>query len=99
MLHIISKSPFSHDAFQSCLRLALPGSDLLLIENGVYAGLSGTDFGCQLQAIQQIHKLYALEDDILARGIQERLIAGIQLINYGGFVDLVAINKRIQTWR
>ena len=35
MLHIVNKSPFQTSSLDSCLRLAHPGSALLLIEDGV----------------------------------------------------------------
>jgi tRNA 2-thiouridine synthesizing protein B len=37
MLHIVNKSHMQTSALQSCLRLAQPGSALLLIEDAVYA--------------------------------------------------------------
>jgi len=42
MLHLINKSPFERTALDSCLRLAKPGSSILLIEDGVYAALENT---------------------------------------------------------
>ena len=41
MLHIVNKSPYERNALESCLRLAQPGSALLLIEDGVYAATRG----------------------------------------------------------
>jgi len=32
MLHTVNKSPFERNTLQSCLRLAKPGSAILLIE-------------------------------------------------------------------
>ena len=42
MLHTVNKSPFEKDSLETCLRLAGQGSDILLIEDGVYAALAGT---------------------------------------------------------
>jgi len=39
LLHLVNKSPFERNALDSCLRLAAPGSSILLIEDRVYAAL------------------------------------------------------------
>ena len=42
MLHIVNKSPSQTATLASCLRLALDGQALLLIEDGVYAATRGS---------------------------------------------------------
>ena len=42
MLHIVNHSPLSSRNLASCLRFALPGDALLLIEDGVYAATTGS---------------------------------------------------------
>ena len=42
MLHTVNKSPFERDALGSCLRHAKKGSEVLLIEDGVYGAIKGT---------------------------------------------------------
>ena len=37
VLHIVNKSPYDRNSLDTCLRLAAPGSAILLIEDGVYA--------------------------------------------------------------
>ena len=44
MLHTINKSPFEKNSLQTCLRVAPDKSNILLIEDGVYAALKNTDF-------------------------------------------------------
>ena len=39
-LHTVSRSPFRDVALESCLRVALPGSAVLLLEDGVYGALA-----------------------------------------------------------
>jgi len=40
-----------------------------------------------------------LQADMLARGLRENeLIAGLQIIDYSGFVDLTVAHKVIKTW-
>ncbi|MGD8498050.1 MAG: sulfurtransferase complex subunit TusB, partial [Chromatiales bacterium] len=43
MLHTVNKSPFDRNTLDACLRLAKPGSAVLLIEDGVYAATKGTN--------------------------------------------------------
>ena len=42
MLHIVNKSPFQTSTLDTCLRMALPGNALLLIEDGIYAATVGS---------------------------------------------------------
>ncbi|HDO52690.1 MAG TPA: sulfurtransferase complex subunit TusB, partial [Rhizobiales bacterium] len=43
--------------------------------------------------------LYALGADLAARGISEKsVIEGISVVDYGGFVDLVAEHDVSQAW-
>jgi tRNA 2-thiouridine synthesizing protein B len=43
-------------------------------------------------------KVYALWPDVEARGMQDRVIEGIKMVDYGGFVDLVAEHTNCQSW-
>ena len=97
-LHIINQSPFTHSALQSCLRIALPASPIIFIENGVIATLTNTDFSQQLIDTSQNHPLYALSADVIARGLSEKLLDCIQLIDYDGFVELSLQHNPIHTW-
>ena len=36
ILHTVNKSPFERNSLEACLRLAQPGSAVLLMEDGVY---------------------------------------------------------------
>jgi tRNA 2-thiouridine synthesizing protein B len=42
--------------------------------------------------------VYALLPDIEARGVQGRILDGVKLVDYGGFVDLVAEYPTVQAW-
>ena len=99
MLHTVNKSPFEKNSLATCLRLALAGSDILLIEDGVYAALSGSEFSYLIQDALDDKKIYALAEDLAARGLQTaELIDGIDVIDYAGFVDLVVRCEKVQTW-
>ena len=98
MLHIVNKSHEQTSALQSCLRLAQPGSALLLIEDAVYAadGWGAATSGV-VQAVKSL-KVYALQPDVDARGMAGKLIDGVSAVDYGGFVDLVAEHNTCQSW-
>ena len=98
MLHIINKSPFEKDAFTSAVAHAAPGSTFLLIEDAVYAGLTGTAINDTLQQAMGIGKVVALSSDVKARGIGDKLADGVEQTDYAGFVDLVAESDNVQSW-
>ncbi|MBI5613250.1 MAG: sulfurtransferase complex subunit TusB [Gammaproteobacteria bacterium] len=98
MLHTVNKSPFDHNTLETCLKYAKPGSAVLLIEDGVYAVAKGTAVSKQLQDALKTVPIYALKPDVEARGMQNRVLDGVKLVDYGGFVDLVAEHNTVQSW-
>ncbi|NIP74116.1 MAG: sulfurtransferase complex subunit TusB [Gammaproteobacteria bacterium] len=98
MLHTVNKSPFERNTLASCLKHAKPGSSILLIEDGVYAVSRGTQFSETIEQAMKEITIYALRPDLEARGIQDRVVDGVELVGYDGFVDLVEQNERIQSW-
>ncbi len=98
MLHIVNKSPTERNALDSCLRLATKGSAVLLIEDAVYAATKGGPAAAKLQAAMANLKVYALAPDLNARGVADRVLEGVNLVDYGGFVDLVAEYNTCQSW-
>ena len=99
MLHTVNKSPFEKNSIHTCLRLAQKGSDILLIEDAVYAALQGTEIESVIQQAVSAHSLYVLEPDLMARGLQrDDLIEGIQTVGYDGFVELSVENDKVQSW-
>jgi tRNA 2-thiouridine synthesizing protein B len=97
LLHTVSKSPDNSTALSSALRSALPGCHLLLIEDGVYSAAAGTPAAAQLLARADIH-CYALREDVLARGLQDRLDPAIELVGYDDFVRLSIECHAVQSW-
>ena len=99
MLHTVNKSPFEKNSLSSCLRLAKEGSGILLIEDGVYAALKDSSLNGQLADRTGDFKFYVLGPDIEARGLLDKpLIDGIKIVDYGGFVDLVAEYDAVHSW-
>ena len=98
MLHTINKSPFEHGTFETCLKFAKQGSAVLLIEDGVYAAAKDTIVSKQVQEALKNVSIYALKPDVEARGMQNRVMDGVRLVDYEGFVDLVVEHDAVQSW-
>ena len=97
MLHIINKSPLTSASLESCLRVAQKG-EILLIEDAVYAATTGNAFEGKISEAMGRFKVYVLQPDLEARGLADRIIAGVSPVDYGGFVDLTVNNKNCQSW-
>ncbi|HPQ95553.1 MAG: sulfurtransferase complex subunit TusB [Thiothrix sp.] len=99
MLHIVNKSPFERNALESCLGYALAGDSILLIEDAVVGVVAGNRFAGLLTAALADRHICVLREDLVARGIpDERVLEGIRLVDYAGFVELTVENDRTQSW-
>ena len=98
LLHTVNKSPFDNATLQTCLKFARQGSAVLLIEDGVYAAARDTAVSRQMQEALKSVPIYALKPDVDARGLQTRVMDGIRLVDYEGFVDLVVEHSAVQSW-
>lgn len=98
MLHIINKSPFDTNTLDTCLRMAQPGDALLLIEDGVYAATQGSAVAERVRQACATLKVHALQPDIDARGLTSKLLSGVTLVDYGGFVDLTEQYDTSHSW-
>jgi tRNA 2-thiouridine synthesizing protein B len=99
MLHTINKSPFERRTLDSCLRHVVKGAGILLLEDGVYAAVNGTVVADKVKAALSDNKVYVLGPDVEARGLKkENLIEGLEVVDYGGFVDLVTEYDKVQSW-
>ncbi len=98
MLHIVNKSPFQTTSLDSCLRMAQPGHALLLTEDGIYAATVGSAAESQMRRACACLKVYALEPDLDARGMTAKLIDGVTLVDYAGFVDLTVKYRTSHSW-
>ena len=100
MLHIVNKSPFENQSLDDCMRLAttMDGAAILLTEDAVYAATKGNAGEGKIKAAMGKVKFFALWPDVEARGMQDRVIEGIKMVDYGGFVDLVAEHSNCQSW-
>ncbi len=98
MLHIVNKSATERNSLESCLRMASKGSAVLLIEDAVYAVTQGSVAAAQIQAAMADLQIYALGPDLDARGMSARVLDGVKVVDYGGFVDLVTETNVCQSW-
>ncbi|MEJ2609459.1 MAG: sulfurtransferase complex subunit TusB [Candidatus Thiodiazotropha sp.] len=97
-LHTVNKSPFEKSSMESCLTYANDGSAVLLYEDGIYGAIKGTAIAEKVTAKSNV-KFYVLGADLKARGVSEdKLIDGIEIVDYAKFVSLAAENDKVQAW-
>ena len=98
-LHTVNKSPFERGSMASCFTHLGEGDAVLLIEDGVVGARKGTVFATVLQQRPAGCAIYVLGPDLAARGMMsDDLVEGIEVVDYGGFVELAARNVRVCTW-
>ena len=97
ILHTVNKSPFESNTFDTCLGLAKDGSTVLLIEDGVYAATTGNSAAEKISNAGGI-SFAVLGPDLQARGLEGKLADGIKVVDYEGFVNLVAEHDSVQSW-
>lgn len=99
MLHTVNKSPFVTTSLASCLDHTKAGSAVLLMEDGIYGAIKDSRIADRVASAMGNCKIYVLGPDVAARGISEnKLIDGVTVVDYSGFVDLVADHDKVQAW-
>ena len=99
MLHTVNKSPFEKDSLATCIRLSAAGSSILLLEDGVYGAIKGSNVETAVLSGLKDRKIYALCPDLMARGIDRgKLIDGIEVVDYDDFVRLAVEAPKVQSW-
>jgi tRNA 2-thiouridine synthesizing protein B len=94
-LHVLSHSPFTDSRLSSCLRILGSQDALLLCGDAVYALQAGSVQRQALELMPEAIALYALDEDVLARGLE--LPARLDLIDYPGFVALSCQYDKVNT--
>lgn len=98
-LHTINKSPFTHNTLSSCIRVCTNQDGILLLEDGVYGAIESMPESNELQnLIKKGVKVFALINDIKARGLDAKIAANINAIDYDGFVQLTLDHRCVQSW-
>lgn len=99
ILHTINRSPYRETTLESCLRVALAGSALLLMEDGVYAALAVGQAAPRIREAQVRMRVFVLQADLAARGLADaELVTDVQVVDYPGFVDLACEYDKVQAW-
>ena len=99
ILHTVNKSPFDRNSLESCVRLAAKGGAVLMIEDGVYGAMKGTSKSDMVTKAMKDLTFYVLGPDLKARGVDEgKLIDGVKVVDYSGFVNLTVENDKVQAW-
>jgi tRNA 2-thiouridine synthesizing protein B len=99
MLHTVNKSPLDRPALESAIQHALKGSSILMIEDGIYGAIKGGSKSSLVKGAMGNISFYVMGPDLKARGIAtDKLIDGIKVVDYPGFVDLVAEHDVTQSW-
>ena len=95
ILHTLKTSPFQTRAIEHCLNLLSAQDSLLLMEDAVIASAAPHSYFEQLSLLAQQNRLYVLQADLDARGIENRI--GKQC-SYSDFVNLIIAHKSQLAW-
>lgn len=95
MLHTLHHSPWQCD-MAALLRTLQAGDDLLLLSDGVIAGIDGGRYlDLLLAAPISVH---ALNEDIAARGLSGQISNSITRVSYTEFVSLTVKHAVQMSW-
>jgi tRNA 2-thiouridine synthesizing protein B len=94
ILHTVATTPHQA-AFEDCLAILSPEDAVLLLGDGVYAGIEHTEAFERLQGTGAT--IHILREDALAAGLMERL-APAAVIDMDGFVALTERYPRQIGW-
>lgn len=95
ILHTIQASPGSA-AFADCLRVLAPNDTVLLLGDGVYAAITGSEALASLRDCQVA--VHVLTQDVAAAGIGELLADDVAQAGYADFVALTEVCARQLAW-
>lgn len=99
ILHTVNKSVFERNSLDTCLGHTKAGDAVILLEDGVTSARKGGAAEKKLAAAMADVAIYALGADMAARGLtEEKLVDGIKVVDYAGFVDLAEQNDVVQAW-
>lgn len=96
MLHTVTRSPFQSHALAQCLQFICAGDEILLLEDAVNVAVSENIYFDLIKNIGV--KIYLLEADIIARGLQDKCDKSLDVIDYKGFVLLTEQHDQHMRW-
>ncbi len=95
MLHLISASPIA----AAVLERIDAGDSIVFLDNAVLWILRSGQLSGRLTGLLGDHPLFALSADLIMRGIDaDQIVAGIEVIDYPGLVELTVAHPLIQSW-
>lgn len=95
MLHLIFQSPVEVAILE---RIEI-GDAVVFIGDSVVVTLEQGMLAEKLAALAVSRALHVMADDIVMRGIApDRLVSGIEMVDYSGLVALTIKHKVIQSW-
>ncbi|MBB4864820.1 tRNA 2-thiouridine synthesizing protein B [Pseudomonas nitritireducens] len=96
-LHLLSHSPFNDGRFESCLLLLGDDDGILLSGDATHALQPGSTPAQALLALSAGNALFALQEDLQARGLDD-LPSRVVAVDYPGFVDLCTRFDKVNAW-
>lgn len=95
MLHTVSHSFYQIDN-EALLKMVMQNDVILLLQDGVTAAIFKSD---SLERLKQTGvTIYALHEDVEARGLKALVGDDIELVDYQGFVDLTIAHSPQIVW-
>lgn len=95
MLYTLFQTP-AHTDTETLLAILTETDAVLLLQDGVTAAIKKTSFLTKLTASPA--KIFALQPDIIARGLTHLIDPQIILIDYNGFVELTEEHSNQVVW-
>ncbi|MCE8011344.1 sulfurtransferase complex subunit TusB [Halomonas daqingensis] len=94
ILHILNRPPSSSLVYREALAAMSDTDRLLLVEDGVLGALTS-----QVRHFQQVEgRLFALREDLHARGLEGQCDASVQVVDVDGFVTLTEEADKTVSW-
>ena len=70
-----------------------------MIEDGVVGVLKDSTYAEKISSALADRSIYVLGSDLNTRGFTEAdIVDGVKIVDYAGFVDLVAEHSNVQSW-
>ena len=95
ILHTVNKK---HDCLQTCISVLGENDAILLIEDGVYATMTVNNGIDVWENIPASTRLFALENDLVARGISDKILPRFESITLSQFVSLTCEYDKVISW-
>ncbi len=96
-LHILNASPLQSAQFNSCFRVLADDDGIVLCGEAVQLLRKDSSALRQLLNSDDSYRLYALREDVQARGIDTKRMP-VTMLEYSDFVALCVDYTRVNSW-